>query len=84
MILKCNDIFAIHRCIYCRGTGIEDMFALSGRWDDNLELDPKNIVGKTVTVEDRQFVVMFNDSGSKIFMLVSREIAKEIKSDREI
>ncbi len=73
------DRFPIHRCIYCKGEGEENIFILSDRWDKNPDLDSKNIVGELVSMSDEVFEILSDDSspglGAPIcFQLAARRL----------
>lgn len=73
------DRFPVHRCIYCKGQGEENIFVLSDRWDKNPELDPKNIVGELVSKDDEVFEILSDNSspglGAPIcFQLMARRL----------
>lgn len=73
------DQFPIRRCIYCKDQGEENIFILSDRWDKNLDLDSKNIVGELVSMNNEVFEILSNDSslglGAPIcFQLVARRL----------
>lgn len=93
--IKVDDRFPIHRCIYCKDQGEENMFILSGRWDKNPKLDPENIIGTTVTIiigttvtmDGDMFEILYDDSSPKLgaptcFQLVAKRLTRIDKIKR--
>ncbi len=89
--IKANDVFTIHRCIYCKqhGSG-EYLCILSGRWDENPELDPKTVVGSTVSRNGKLFKIRSDDSSPKlgapiVFQLVAErlDLSGDVKEIRK-
>lgn len=62
MTLRVDDSWILHRCIYCKGQGSEDIFALIGGWDENRHIADKSLfkIGAVIIVTDRHDVLKGN------------------------
>lgn len=62
MTLRVDDFWALHRCIYCKGQGEENIFALIGGWDENKHIADRSLfkAGSVIMVTDRHNVPLGN------------------------